>query len=90
MPYPIDDATEHLKQSEKHFRLFLVIFTLIVGIFCAVQVVIVGRKVSQQSAFIINYLRCIGQVAPDQRGQSVTNYCFDKYAPPESNKGGDK
>jgi cell division protein FtsL len=88
MPYQIDEAQEHLIKSEKRFRLFLVITTLVVAIFCAVQVVLVGRnvqrtnkEVQQQSQFIIYYLRCIGQTPQAERGPKASNDCIDTYQP---------
>lgn len=83
---PIDKAQENLKASEHRYRVFLVVVTLIVGIIISVQVFRVSNQVQNQSQFIINYLRCIGQTPVTQRSSNTTNSCFEQFAP----KGGDQ
>ncbi len=83
MPYPIEEAQENLRKSAQRFRLAVIMITLLLSIFIAVNVYIVGKQVRQQSDFIINYLRCIGQTPQAERGPQDTNFCFDKYAPRE-------
>lgn len=49
------------------------------------QVQATNKQVQTQTNFIVNYLRCIGQVPVGERNANTTNKCFEDYAPKTGN-----
>jgi hypothetical protein len=79
-----DDIISNLNRSDKHYKvvlIFLFCLLAILMILSMAKTYTVSHQVDQQTTFIVNYLRCIGQIPQKERGAAATNKCFDTYAP---------